>query len=225
VHAAEQPAEAQGYGDGGVWLRLDRVAERALERSRSLARRVIGSIGQVGCPVTGLTVQILGGIGRFAGNVARLFFGVAEGVREIGIRWTGWGHGCSSITGLKEWIFGPLTREKAQRFIARGLALTRRNLGTIAVPARSLLRPLRSQRRSVMPVLLGFVLGVALTILGVYVFDTSTGRVANGMSATAAGGQAPMVNWDVVSNDWRNFEANVRSSTDNLERKLKEHSG
>lgn len=76
-----------------------------------------------------------------------------------------------------------------------------------------------------MPVLLGFILGVALTILGVYVFDTSTGRVANGMSATAAGGKAPMVNWDVVTNDWRNFEANVRSTTDDLERKLKQHSG
>jgi hypothetical protein len=88
-----------------------------------------------------------------------------------------------------------------------------------------MLRPLGSQREAAMPVLLGFILGVALTILGVYVFDTSTGRVANGMSATAAGGQAPMVNWDVVTNDWRNFEANVRATTDDLERKLKQHSG
>jgi len=76
-----------------------------------------------------------------------------------------------------------------------------------------------------MPVLLGFILGVALTIAGVYAFDSTTGRAANGMSATAAGGQAPMVNWDVVSNDWRSFEANVRSTTDSLERRLKDHSG
>jgi hypothetical protein len=34
-----------------------------------------------------------------------------------------------------------------------------------------------------------------------------------------------MVNWDVVTNDWRNFEANVRATTDDLERKLKQHSG
>jgi hypothetical protein len=64
-----------------------------------------------------------------------------------------------------------------------------------------------------MPVLLGFILGVALTILGVYVFDTSTGRLANGMSATAAGGQAPMVNWDVVTNDWRNLPMSARPLT------------
>jgi hypothetical protein len=34
-----------------------------------------------------------------------------------------------------------------------------------------------------------------------------------------------MVNWDVVSNDLRSFEANLRSTTDSLERKLKDHSG
>ncbi|HXX52730.1 MAG TPA: hypothetical protein VEI98_15825 [Xanthobacteraceae bacterium] len=76
-----------------------------------------------------------------------------------------------------------------------------------------------------MPVLLGFILGVALTILGVYAYDSTTGRAANGMSATAAGGKAPMVNWDVVESDWHNFEANVRSSADNIKEKLKQHPG
>jgi hypothetical protein len=79
--------------------------------------------------------------------------------------------------------------------------------------------------RFAMPVLLGFILGVAVTILGVYEYDASTGRVSNGLAATAAGGKAPMVNWDVVSSDWRNFQDNVRSTTDGIERKIKQRSG
>jgi hypothetical protein len=73
-----------------------------------------------------------------------------------------------------------------------------------------------------MPILLGFILGVAVTILGVYEYDSSTGRAGNGLSA---GGKAPMVNWDVVSDDWHNFQSGVRSTTDSIERKLKQHSG
>jgi hypothetical protein len=76
-----------------------------------------------------------------------------------------------------------------------------------------------------MPVLLGFILGVAITILGVYEYDSTTGRAGNGLSASAAGGKAPMVNWDVVNDDWHNLQNSVRSTTDNLERKLKQHSG
>ena len=77
-----------------------------------------------------------------------------------------------------------------------------------------------------MPVLLGFILGVAVTILGVYEYDSTTGgRAGNGLAPTAAGGKAPMVNWDVVSEDWHNFQSGVRSTTDSIERKLKQHSG
>jgi hypothetical protein len=47
----------------------------------------------------------------------------------------------------------------------------------------------------------------------------------NGLSSTAAGGQAPMVNWDVVGANWNLFKANVRESTDNLQRSLKGHVG
>jgi hypothetical protein len=72
-----------------------------------------------------------------------------------------------------------------------------------------------------MPVLLGFILGVAITILGVYEYDSTTGRAGNGLSASAAGGKAPMVNWDVVNDDWHNLQNSVRSTTDSLERKLK----
>jgi hypothetical protein len=84
---------------------------------------------------------------------------------------------------------------------------------------------LRLQRRFAMPALLGFILGVAVTILGVYEYDSTTGRAPNGLAADAAGGRAPMVNWEVVSTDWRNLQNSVRSTTDNIERKLKQHSG
>jgi hypothetical protein len=74
-------------------------------------------------------------------------------------------------------------------------------------------------------VLLGIILGVILTIAGTYTYDSSTGREANGLTATAADGQAPMVNWDVVGANWSLFKTNVRESADNLERSIKRHTG
>jgi hypothetical protein len=73
--------------------------------------------------------------------------------------------------------------------------------------------------------LFGVILGVILTIAGAYAYDSSTGRAANGLSTTAAGGNAPLVNWDVVSEDWTVLKTNVRESADNLERSLKRHTG
>jgi hypothetical protein len=73
--------------------------------------------------------------------------------------------------------------------------------------------------------LLGIILGVILTIAGAYAYDSSTGRAPNGLASTAAGGQAPMVNWDVVGANWDSFKADVRERADNLERSLKRHTG
>jgi hypothetical protein len=70
------------------------------------------------------------------------------------------------------------------------------------------------------PVFLGFLIGVAVTIAGAYAYDSSTGRAANGLSVA---NQSPMVNWDVVSNDWRTFKANVRITTEDIEQKFKQH--
>ena len=64
-----------------------------------------------------------------------------------------------------------------------------------------------------------------MTILGVYEYNSSTGRAGNGLPASAAGGKAPMVNWDVVSDGWHNLQSGVRTTTDSIERKLKQHSG
>lgn len=76
-----------------------------------------------------------------------------------------------------------------------------------------------------MRVLLGIILGVFLTIAGTYAYDSSTGREPNGLTSTAAGGQAPMVNWDVVSANWSLFKTSVSESADNLERSFKRHTG
>jgi len=74
-----------------------------------------------------------------------------------------------------------------------------------------------------MPVLLGIILGIALTVGGAYLYDSTDGRAANGLGPTAAGGQAPMVNWSVVKSEWQTFESNVRAGGDNLERAVKRH--
>ena len=76
-----------------------------------------------------------------------------------------------------------------------------------------------------MRILLGLILGVILTVAGAYAYDSQTGRAPNGLSTTSAGGQAPMVNWDVVSDGWQAFQANVRSKAETLERSLKQHTG
>jgi hypothetical protein len=71
-----------------------------------------------------------------------------------------------------------------------------------------------------MPVLLGFILGVFVTIFGAYMYDAATGNAGNGMTVS---NQAPMVNWSVVQNDWQIFEGHVRATADNIGRTFKEH--
>lgn len=73
-----------------------------------------------------------------------------------------------------------------------------------------------------MPVLIGFFLGVVVTILGAYVYDAATGNIGNGVPVS---NQAPMVNWNVVNNDWQAFETHVRTTADNIERTIKQHTG
>lgn len=76
-----------------------------------------------------------------------------------------------------------------------------------------------------MRVLLGIILGVILTVAGAYLYDSATGRVSNGLDSAAADGQAPLVNWTIVSLHWNNLEHSVRATAANLERSLKRHTG
>ena len=46
-----------------------------------------------------------------------------------------------------------------------------------------------------MRVLLGMFLGVLITVGAAFVYDSSTGRVANGLTLASTEGHAPMVNW------------------------------
>jgi hypothetical protein len=73
-----------------------------------------------------------------------------------------------------------------------------------------------------MPTLFGFILGVIVTIAGAYLYDSSTGRAANGLSPTAT---APMVNWNVVTDDWHTFATGVQNATNDLQNRLKRHTG
>jgi hypothetical protein len=72
-----------------------------------------------------------------------------------------------------------------------------------------------------MPALFGFILGVVVTIAGAYLYDSSTGRAANGL-ATAT---APMVNWNVVTDDWHSFATGVHNTASDLESRLRRHTG
>ncbi|MGB6542872.1 MAG: hypothetical protein WBF03_18605 [Xanthobacteraceae bacterium] len=69
-----------------------------------------------------------------------------------------------------------------------------------------------------MPVLLGVILGVFLTIAGAFAYDSSTGRAANGLPAASAGGHPPMVNWDVVSDNWHGLQTNLRNAGADIQR-------
>jgi hypothetical protein len=95
--------------------------------------------------------------------------------------------------------------------------------GTDRRTARFLGRDVTNDGSEAVPIFFGFILGVVVTIAGAYAYDASTGRAGNGLSAAAAS-QAPMVNWDIVSNDWQDFKTNVRTTTEDIEQKFKQHS-
>jgi hypothetical protein len=76
-----------------------------------------------------------------------------------------------------------------------------------------------------MRMLLGVILGAILTVVVAYAYDSSTGRTPNGLSATAADGQAPLVNWDVVDARWHGLQSHMRTLGENFERTLKRHIG
>jgi len=62
-----------------------------------------------------------------------------------------------------------------------------------------------------MRLILGMILGAMLTVGGVYISDNMTGASAPGASV-----QRPMVNWDVVSENWRHLTDRVRDHWNNL---------
>ena len=76
-----------------------------------------------------------------------------------------------------------------------------------------------------MPVLFGIILGVLLTVAGAFAYDSASGRAQNGLPPSAAGGHPPLVNWDVVTEDWHGLELNLRGLGENIERGWKKIAG
>jgi len=76
-----------------------------------------------------------------------------------------------------------------------------------------------------MPILVGMILGAILTIFAAFAYDTATGREPNGLAPTAAGRNPPMVNWDVVSDNWSSVKAHFRDTGTEVERGWKRITG
>ena len=63
-----------------------------------------------------------------------------------------------------------------------------------------------------MRLLLGMILGVMLTVGAAYVRDSTTSTDLAGVPAI----ERPMVNWDVVGENWRQLSAKVRDQISKL---------
>jgi hypothetical protein len=110
VHAAEQPADAERDDHSRIRLRLDGISPRPLEGAGNLLRGRGRGIGDLGGAVARLAVEVRGGILHFAGHIAGLLLGVAEGAVEVWIRGTVLWHGSAPLeTGGR-----PTTRNMAE---------------------------------------------------------------------------------------------------------------
>jgi hypothetical protein len=74
-----------------------------------------------------------------------------------------------------------------------------------------------------MRVLLGIVLGVLITVGATLLYDSSTGRIPNGLRSTEE--NAPIVNWDVVSHDWDGVKQRLHDVAADVERGWKRITG
>lgn len=69
-------------------------------------------------------------------------------------------------------------------------------------------------------IVVSFLIGMAATIAVAYEYDSSSGRIVNGLPATTGNGGAPLVNWDVLQDDCRYVSAVLRTKVDDLKRRL-----
>ena len=76
-----------------------------------------------------------------------------------------------------------------------------------------------------MRILLGMILGVLITVGAAFVYDSSTGRAASGLTVASAEGHAPMVNWDVVSHNWDGMKLQLRDVAVDIEKGWKRITG
>jgi hypothetical protein len=71
----------------------------------------------------------------------------------------------------------------------------------------------------------GLILGIVLTVATAFMYDTSTRRAPNGLPPSAAGGRPPLVNWDVVNDDWQDVRVVLQNVGTNIERGWKRLTG
>ena len=73
-----------------------------------------------------------------------------------------------------------------------------------------------------MRVILGMILGAALTVGAVFLYDNVDGspRPANSGSASVTTQHRKMVNWDVVDDNWRSIRQRAREAWTTLSHKL-----
>ena len=76
-----------------------------------------------------------------------------------------------------------------------------------------------------MRILLGMILGALITVGAAFVYDSSTGRAARGLTVASAEGHAPMVNWDVVSHNWDGMKLQLRDVAVDIEKGWKRITG
>lgn len=75
-----------------------------------------------------------------------------------------------------------------------------------------------------MPILLGMILGALLTVAGAYAYDVSSGRAEHGLPPSATEPR-PMVNWNIVGENWKNVKTNLHELGADLERGWKKLTG
>jgi hypothetical protein len=71
-----------------------------------------------------------------------------------------------------------------------------------------------------MKIVFGMFLGVLLTVAVAFAYDSMSGRAANGSARAAADGRPPVVNWDVVSEDWHQLGLNLQALGEDIRRRL-----
>jgi hypothetical protein len=64
----------------------------------------------------------------------------------------------------------------------------------------------------------GMFLGILVTVAAAFAYDSVSGRAPNGLARSAADGRPPVVNWDVVSEDWHQLELSLQSLGEDVQR-------
>ncbi len=71
----------------------------------------------------------------------------------------------------------------------------------------------------------GMLLGILLTVVATFAFDSITGRASNGLTYATSDRNPPIVNWDVVNDGWHRLTLNLQALGEDLQRGWKRLAG